>query len=100
MGIDSKLWHKETDTTIYCDRLHNLYNDYSDSKGFLYYLINKGLPVYIIRDLCLDLNRIINQMQPDIYTEILEQLVKYNDNDILVLIDENHPRYYNDKTTY
>jgi hypothetical protein len=90
MGTDSKLWNKRTDKTIYCDRIYNLKNDYVESKGLLDYLLNQGLPKYMIVDLCIQLSHLFSR---SIYDEIISELEEFDNNDIFVLIDEHDKNY-------
>lgn len=99
MGIDSKLWNKKSNQKIDCDRLYNLYNDYTKAKGLLDYLINQGLPKYMLVDLCIELNSLIHTSKSindkkTIYEQILDELSFFDDNDIFILIDNNNDNYY------
>jgi hypothetical protein len=90
MGTDSKLWNKAKDKKIYCDRFYNLANGYTDAKGLLDYLLDEGLPKYMLVDLCNQLNHLFSK---SIYDEILSELEGFDNNDIFVLIDEHDKNY-------
>ena len=90
MGTDSKLWNKATDKKIYCDRFYNLANGYTDAKGLLDYLLDEGLPKYMLVDLCTQLSCLFSS---GIYDKIISELEEFDNNDIFVLIDEHNENY-------
>ena len=98
MGTDSKLWHKKSNQKIYCDRLYNLKNDYTEAKGMLHYLMNNGLPKYMLVDLCIELDslkhtsRSVNDGKT-MYEQILDELKLFDDDDVFILIDEHNDNY-------
>lgn len=103
MGTDSKLWHKKSNRKIYCDRLYNLKNSFVKAKGLQDYLLNNGLPKFMLVDLCTELDDLTDgyyRNKPaghkSTYREIIEGLESFDDNDILILIDEHNENYFDE----
>lgn len=98
MGTDSKLLHKSTGEKIYCDRLYNIKNTFTEQTGLDYYLIRQGLPQYILLDLLISLRDITEETSGDkisikYYEDLIDKLKKYDEYDYFILIDEHDDRY-------
>lgn len=99
MGTDASLYKKATITRIDVDRKYNIINLLSDRLKLSDKMQNEGLTVEEWRDYVFIFQDIHNydHDRRGRYDLILEELAKYNDEEVFILVDENAIDDYLDK---